>query len=395
MARGVDVEIVAPCDSGQPRQEVFEGLRYTLLKPAIYRYLEYPIGWLGVHLFSRSLAKYLRNKDFDILHSFDMTAYQYARWRNRRPVIAQIFTDNYLCNPISSINPLKFFHFTATKFEDIKEQKVAISRSSSLSVKTKYFLQYWFKIKPMQKLLRQSDRVFIEAETFKKDIISLFELEEAKCDVLPVGVDFAAIQAAGKDAPLMRQELGLQEDDCVLITVNRLAADKGVDKIVLAMTQIVPRNPQVKLIIVGTGYQEEEIQQLIQHHNLSQHVIHMKNIEEKKLYSFYKISDIFICAFSYPGSSLSTLEAMACGLPIITTAQPWLVQGETNGIILDNNSPQLIAQAVIRLIQENRLRERGKLSQELVQQYTWSSIVQRAIKDYERFLVKPQSSNGG
>ena len=387
VTQGADVEIVAPCDSGKSRQEIFEGIRYTLLKPTIYHYLEYPIGWLGVHLFSLSLAKYLRNKDFDILHSFDMTAYQYARQKNHRPVIAQIFTDNYLCNPISSLNPLKFFHFTGTQFANIKDQKIVLSRSSRLSVKIKYFLQYWLKIKPMRKLLRESARVFVEAETFKKDIVSLFELEEAKCSVLALGIDFVAIQTACKDQPLTREDIGLKKENCVLITVNRLAADKGVDKIILAMAQIVPRNPQVKLIIIGSGYQEKEIAQLIQRHNLSQHVIHIKNIDEKKLYSFYKISDIFICAFSYPGSSMSTLEAMASGLAVITTAQSWLVREDANGLFLDSNSPEIIARAVVWLIKEDRFRERGKLSQEIVQQYTWSSIAQRAIKEYERLLV--------
>ncbi len=386
VAQGVDVEIVAPCDSGQPRQEIFEGIKYALLKPAIYHYLEYPIGWLGVHLFSRSLAKYLRNKNFDVLHGFDMTAYQYAQQKNRRPVITQIFTDNYLCNPISSINPLKFFHFTGIQFSDIKDKKIAISRSSSLFVKTKYFFQYWFKIKPMHKLLRESDRVLIEAEIFKKDIFSLFDLEQAKCSVLPVGVDFAAIQTACREELLTREDVGLKQEDCVLITVNRLAADKGVDKIILAMAEVVPQNPKVKLIIIGAGYQEEEIKQLIERHGLSQHVVHIRNIEEKKLYSFYKISDIFICAFSYPGSSLSTVEAMACGLPIITTAQPWLVPEGANGIVLDNNSPQLIVQAVLRLIEENQLRRRGQLSQEIARQDTWPSIAQRAIRKYESLL---------
>lgn len=387
MAQGADVEVVAPCDAGRPRREIFEGLRYTLLKPAIYRYLEYPIGWLGVHLFSRSLAKYLRNKDFDILHSFDMTAYHYVRRKNRRPVAAQIFTDNYLCNPINSLNPLKFFQFTAAEFKDIKDKKIVLSRSSSLGVKTKYFLQYGFKIKPMYKLLRSSDRVLIEAEIFKKDIISLFELEEAKCGVLPVGVDFAAIQEGCKDARMTREDLGLKQEDCVLITVNRLAADKGVDKIILAMAQIVPQHPQVKLIIIGTGYQKEEIQRMIQSMGLSRHVMHLEKIEERKLYSFYQISDIYMCAFSYPGSSVSTVEAMACGLPVITTAQPWLVPEGNNGIVLENNRPCEIALAVIRLIQENQLRQKGKFSEEIVRQYSWSLIAQSAVKDYERLLI--------
>ena len=50
--RGIDLEIVAPLDKGGLRTETYEGLKYTFIRPAIQQYLEYPIGWLCVHLFS-------------------------------------------------------------------------------------------------------------------------------------------------------------------------------------------------------------------------------------------------------------------------------------------------------------------------------------------------------
>ena len=68
----IDVEIVARLDKkGKPRREKIDGITYTLIRPAIYRYIEYPVGWIGVHLFSWSLAKYLQKKEFDVLHAFD------------------------------------------------------------------------------------------------------------------------------------------------------------------------------------------------------------------------------------------------------------------------------------------------------------------------------------
>ena len=87
--QGVEVEIVAPLDKGQPRSERFDGLTYTLLRPCISWYLEYPIGWLGVHLFSYSLAAYLRRQTFDLAHCFDMTGLQYLRQPSRKPVITR------------------------------------------------------------------------------------------------------------------------------------------------------------------------------------------------------------------------------------------------------------------------------------------------------------------
>ncbi|MCK5082253.1 MAG: glycosyltransferase family 4 protein, partial [Candidatus Omnitrophica bacterium] len=245
---GVDLEIVAPLDNGAPRTETYEDLKYTFLRPSIYRYLEYPIGWLGVHLFSHSLACYLKDKEFDLLHAFDMASYRYLKKRPRKPVVAHIFTDNYLSNPIT-LNDAA--NLTASKFEKIKEEKVKITPFSSMMVKSKYLAQYLFKIKPMYFCLKNCERIFLEDDIFREEVNDLYCLEEAKSDIVPVGVDVGMINNRLQFASVSREELGLGPEDVVLITVNRLAADKGVDKIVLALEKILKKDPRVKLIIVG------------------------------------------------------------------------------------------------------------------------------------------------
>ncbi len=384
--RGIDLEIVTPLDSGKPRTEVFEGLKYTFLKPAIYRYLEYPIGWLGVHLFSRSLDKYLKNIPFDLLHSFDLTGYQYGKNKYRRPVIAHIFTDNYLCNPISLKNPLNLFNLTGSQFNRIKETKVKISPFADRATKAKYLAQYLLKIKPMYQCLKRSEAIFFEADVIKDEVNALYRLNSRKSTVIPVGVDISFICETVGKADVLRGELDFNDDDIVLITVNRLAADKGVDKIVLALEGIVKEIPQIKLIIVGAGYQEREINKIIKQKKLGAYVRCLKNIPEDKLYQYYNIADIYLSAFSYPGSSISTLEAMACSLPVITTAQPWLIKEGQNGIILNDNSSVSIQKAVLELVKQEKLHEQGEISREIVQDYDWEKIAENAALQYEQIL---------
>jgi len=346
---GIELEIVAPLDNGKPRSEIYEGLKYTFLKPSIYRYLEYPIGWLGVHLFSRSLNRYLQNVSFDILHSFDLTGYQYVKNEQRRPVIVHVFTDNYLSNPISLKNLLNLFNLTGSQFNRIKETKVKISPFADRATKAKYLVQYLLKIKPMYQCLKRSEAIFFEADIFKDEVNALYRLDSGKSTVIPVGTDISYVQETANKNCVTRDELGLKDDDIVLITVNRLAADKGVDKIVLGLERIVKEIPQIKLIIVGAGYQEKEISGIIKQKNLGAYVRCIKNIPEDKLYQYYNLSDIYLSAFSYPGSSISTLEAMACSLPVITTAQPWLVKEEQNGIVLRDNTSVSIEKAVLAI----------------------------------------------
>ncbi len=372
---GVDVEIVAPLDKGRPRTEYFEGIKYTLIYPSISSYLELPIGWLGVHWFGRQLAHYLKGKQFNVLHSFDMAGLYYLNVPNRKPVIAHIFSDNYLCNPISLMSYLSLFGF---KPNDIKKAKIALSPFADLKTIAQYPAQYFFKTRPMYRYLAGCEQVFLEAECFREEAVHLFDLDPAKVHIAPVGVDLKYVRQRMEAAVLTKTQLGFSEQDLVLLTVNRLAADKGIDKIILALKIIQQCIPYAKLVIVGQGYQESELLSLITANNLTDHIRIVKNVREEDLYGYYRIADLYVCAFSYPGSSISTLEAMAAGLPVITTAQPWLVAGGGNGTLISDNHPSTIAQSVIALAKGD-LKIKGAISSNIVKDYDWPIIVRRIL----------------
>ena len=379
---GVDVEIVAPLDDGKPRTEYFEGIRYTLIGPRISSYLELPVGWLGVHWFARDLARYLKDKPFDILHSFDMTGLYYLNVPGRQPVIAHIFSDNYLCNPITVTGYLSLFGY---KPHDIKKTKIALSPFAGLKAIARYPAQYFFKTKPMHRYLTGCERVFLEDEYFCEEVVRLFRLDTAKVRVIPVGVDVGYARKQMEAAALTRAQFGFSEDDLVLLTVNRLAADKGIDKIILALKTIRLSLPAVKLVIVGKGYQEQELLSLINAGGLKEHVRLFKDVREEDIYAYYKISDLYICAFSFPGSSISTLEAMAAGLPVVTTAQPWLVPAGRNGVFTPDNHPSAIAQAVMSLAAGD-LKAKAAVSLDLAKNYDWPQIARRAQGLYQKIL---------
>jgi 1,2-diacylglycerol 3-alpha-glucosyltransferase len=229
--------------------------------------------------------------------------------------------------------------------------------------------------------------VFFEEDIFRRAVIDLYRLNADKCFNVPVGTDLSYINGINGKKQLSRSDLGLKDNDIVLITVNRLAADKGIDKIILALKELNEINPRIKLIIVGSGYFEQELIKLISVHQLNDFIIHLKDVPEEELYAYYKIADIYISACSYPGSSVSTLEAMACSLPIITTAQPWLVRNSENGVYVQNNSSYSIKEAILQLIERAQLKQQGRISQEIVQQYDWKNIIQMAKERYNGLVT--------
>lgn len=378
------VEVIAPADKHGARQEIIENVKFTLLEPYIYDQLEHPAGWWGVHRFGKSLARYLTTQQFDVLHSFDMSGLYYSKLPQHQPVIAQVYTDNYLCNPIPTINPLNLLKLTGNHYDAIKNTKLKLSPFDSWDVKIKYWLQFVAKVKPMYQLFSKIDHIFFEDESISQDVQQLYRLKPEKCHVLPVGTDIGLINKIKKNFRGNRRNLNLKDDDIVCLTVNRLAADKGIDKMILAMKSLVRQNDKIKLVIIGSGYQEKEIHQMIKENHLENNIIHPKDIGEDRLYEFYLLSDIYLCAFSFPGSSLSSLEAMACGLPIITSAQLWLIDG--NGVFIQNNEPDTIAEAISSLIDKGNLKNMGLISQKKVQQYDWPVIVAQAKQHYANII---------
>lgn len=384
IAQGVEVEIVAPLDQGKPRTEYFEGIKYTLISPCISSYLELPIGWLGVHLFACNLANYLKGKEFDILHSFDLTGLYYLGHKKRKPVIAHIFSDNYLCNPISIGHYLSLF---GHKPDDIKKTKIALSPFASLRDILQYPAQFFLKTRPMHKYLSQCERVFLEGDYFKEEVVRIFRLDPTKAAVVAVGTDVGYVKQQMQATGLTRDKVGFSKDDLILSTVNRLAADKGIDQMILALKILRQTIANAKLLIVGKGYQEQELLDLVVANNLQDHVRLVKDVKEEDLYGYYKISDIYLCAFSFPGSSISTLEAMSASLPIITSAQPWLVEGGRNGVYIPQNDALSIAQAVLGL-KVGDLPLQGDISLNIVKDYDWPVIVSKAKVQYSELLKR-------
>ena len=85
------------------------------------------------------------------------------------------------------------------------------------------------------------------------------------------------------------------------------------------MPKIVSKNKEVRLIIIGYGPEKENLENMISDLKMDKHVELKGKIEHNSLPRIYQSSDIFILPSLHEGMSNTILEAMASGLPIITT----------------------------------------------------------------------------
>jgi len=349
----VEVEIVtSQSDKITTKKLKLDNINFTFIPPNFNKKRLMSIWYFPFFL---NVRKYLEETKFDILHGTAGT-YPYSELRNRRPVIVQPF----------GLEPFKMKG-------------------------VKGILQRLLFYKVSEKNLQNADAIASEGVLQTREIVQLFSnIGEDKIFYLPVGVNLDLIKQYISTSNISRRDYNLQDADIVLINVNRLAPNKGVTYLIEALgilNYIYKVN--TKLIIVGSGPEENKIKKTIKDLDLENKVIHLKGVSDIKMFQLYTLADISVTPTLYEGLPTVVLEAMACGKPIVATKIseiPQVVKDGINGLLVPPANPAAIAKAIIEIYDKNIYTKMGRLSRKIVRKYNWSKVAKLAINKYEELI---------
>ena len=352
--QGVDVEIVTSLNSGKRRTEIYDGIKYTFIPPRTNRHLTA----LWCSLFGLNLARYLKRKDFDVLHAYDVVPYFYLHLKSRSPVLYQPFGNE-------GLNMAKW-----------------VKRNALLKLHDRFWA------KPVWRYCgAHADLVVAEGDFQVEEMMNLYGIGRDRISILPVGIDSSFIKERLKARAISREHLGLTDNDFVLLSVNGLRPEKGINYLIDAFYILKNKLENARLVIIGAGPEEQRIMDKIRRYNLTDNVRHLKNVPEDALYDYYALADLYISPTLQRDFILGILEAEVCGLPVVSTGQEWLVKEGVNGYIVPQKNPQAMAEAIIKVYEGNR-EEMGKASQEIAMDYDFEHLATSATKIYQRLARK-------
>ncbi len=353
--------------------------KLTKIKKVKYNGVEYvflPVNYHGKRLsglnvpykllFSYKLVKYLENIDFDVIHSSEAFAlfYLMKNKKNRRPVVTQCYGLEPFYGPES------------------------LSQRGLKKLYVKIFLQL-----PWLFCLRKSDTVASEGEFQTHD---LEKLGVSKNKILPIpnGLYLEGIKNYEKNYENKRKSHGMKKNDFVILNVNQIAPDKRVEDIVDAFYLLKKEVKNAKLIIIGKGILEEKIHGMIKSKNLQDDVIHLKNIPEKELYDYYFSSDVFVNASIQSDYIMGIQEAMACGLPTVSSRQPFLVKDDVNGYVVGARNPNGLKGGLLKIFKSSKqkLKKMKEDAKKMAEKYDYRNIAKTALKEYEKLILKRNST---
>ena len=328
-----------------------------LLKPLdLYEWLTVMTGGFPEpYTYGRRVYKYLKSnkKDFDV-----------------------ILDNQSLCGSllkIQEILPLAVtIHHPITKDHKLEME-------NAVNWKEKLSSMRWHNFLPMQKRVAPKlNKIICVSGPSKEDIIKEFLVDDKKIEVILNGIDIDKFVPGSKD---------LVQVNKIITTASADIPLKGLKYLILALPKILKSFPKTTLTVIGKSPSNSEVSKIIDKLDLNNIISFRSGISEDEIVHLYHSSEIAVIPSLYEGFGFGAGEAMACGVPLISTHSGGLkeVVGESAVEIMPSSAEE-IEKAVINLFNNREkmkeLSEKGR--QRMESKFDWkiaASSYESSFKD--------------
>jgi glycosyltransferase involved in cell wall biosynthesis len=208
-----------------------------------------------------------------------------------------------------------------------------------------------------------------------------------KIKLIPTGIRLEEIEENNINAQEFRQRFDLGSGRMIL-GVGRLVKQKGFQYLIPAFRKINGKFPDCKLVIIGQ--EADYAQQLKDLAGGTSAILFTGGIPDEWLRLAYRAADVFVIPSLDEGFPRTLLEAMAFGKPIVTTpvgAIPEVIKDHANGILVEPESPDQLADAIIEVLNDPSLSIRlGRAAKTEVAKYDWEVLVHEVVKVYDEAM---------
>lgn len=240
-------------------------------------------------------------------------------------------------------------------------------------------------------VIEQAAQVFSVSESLRKLVIA-HGASPAKIEVIGNGVDTERFSPCDRER--CRSSLGLASQAKVLISVGGLVQRKGFHRVIEVLPQLREHFPDLIFLIVGgasaEGNNRAELEQQVKDLELEQCVRFLGAQTSEKLPAILSAADVFVLATSNEGWANVFLEAMACGLPVVTTdvgGNREVVCNERLGMVVPFGDSAALASA----LRESLLRSwDGQHIRSYAQENSWDERITRLSAYFSRVAQRPK-----
>lgn len=174
------------------------------------------------------------------------------------------------------------------------------------------------------------------------------------------------------------------------VTVGSLFHVKGYDILIDAFAKIASVNDNFRLTIVGDGNQRPLLQQLITKHNLQSKVSLVGRKSRAEVADILLNSDVYVSSSRNENFSVSVLEALSIGLPVVATICGGIREciNDSNGLLVPTENVDLLSDAMLKISQNISNYNRESIAHDFENRFSTTSIVNNLVSIFETIIKK-------
>ncbi|MBI9043067.1 MAG: glycosyltransferase [Anaerolineaceae bacterium] len=171
-----------------------------------------------------------------------------------------------------------------------------------------------------------------------KEKAKSFGMNDEKITLFPWGIDLKRFKP-GENKTL--RERNNWQDAFVVLSLRSWEPVYGVDVLVKAFVLAAKEDPTLRLILLGGGSQAGLLRSILKNNHLMDRVHFSGQVNQESLAGYYHASDLYVSASHSDGSSVSLMEALGCGMPVLVSDIPgnkeWISDGKEGWLFPDGN----------------------------------------------------------
>lgn len=227
------------------------------------------------------------------------------------------------------------------------------------------------------KTIKNSDEITVVSNSCANELQEIYKIDR-KIVVVGNGVD-TNFFVIGKRKDVKKP---------YILYTGRLDSRKGLVDLIKSAKYVCREYADIKFILTGKGPIKNYLERKINELGLKNNFYFAGFVDRSTLLEYYQNSTIYVLPSYYEGLPTTLLESMSCGIPSIATdveGSSELIEDGENGLLVPPGDPKRLAEAILRLLDDEELRERlgDNARKHIVNNYDWEIITNKIEEIYK------------
>ena len=233
---------------------------------------------------------------------------------------------------------------------------------------------------------RACDLIIVPSHSMCKVLADQFGIN-SPVEIIPNGVDLTPYRAGNQ--PIDRTMFGFSANNVISTYVGRLSPEKNLSLLIRAFYGVAMTYDHVRLLIVGDGPDRENLEAQVKHMNIDNKVHFTGMVDYKDIPSYLATCDIFVTPSISETFGLSTIEAMAAGLPVLGVDAPGsrdIIEDGITGLTTPDDVAVFTAKLILLSTDHGLRKKMGKQALLLSKKYDIQTTTGTLLQHYERLV---------